>query len=1153
MGSSDLELGLRFFRAGQLSEAAAACSRHLSSRPEDPTALHLLGRVLLKGGRLREAAATLERAAQAAPADAQVLLALGSARRGAGDAEGARVAFERATQLSPSLGPAWFNLGLALRDGGRTREAVLAFRQAARIDADDHDAVQNVVTTLEGAVLRGEQPFTPAPPAILPGKGVPVSIVVCSIEAERLRRFRERMAPHLEGREHEVIVIDDARSLCEGYRRGWERTRHPIVVFSHDDFHIFSDRPFDAIEAALAKADIVGLAGSTLAAGPWALWAGHPHIHGWITHPAPDGDGLETAVISLSSGIVGGMQTLDGVFLAMHREIAGRVGFDEETFDGFHFYDLDFTVRAARAGLRLAVTTDIVGIHESLGRFDAVYDRYAERFRAKYPDLATRPRGFTQWYGARFQAPGQVLAFCEQLRALAAITSPLDDARLHHQRGELSQAIAGYASVLEEDPARPDVWHQKGLAEQQAGRLDDALASVAQAIETGGERPPFLMLQGQLLHDRGELSQAQARFARLVAARPDWAPAHIALGSVHMDLGAFDAAAQAFRAAVETDPKHARAWQNLGVALQSLARFDEAGEAFERAVAIDPGYALAHLNLARVNDSRDAAKAFKHAETAARLDPRLVDAWLLAADIHRRRFEFDQSFQVLDACLARMPGDVRAMIARAELLAELGRVEEGRAEFAAIALRAPASLKAALGAHLLLPRVYESAEHLDRSRVEYSAGLEALHARAGDFRHARPEAALSDARWVNFYLAYQGGNDRPLQERYGALVRRVLEPQLGAYFARRPRRPRSDRIRVGFASHFFFNCVVGRYFASWITHLDRRRFDSFVYYTNEWIAEDTRKIAAASGTFRHLAGRALTAIADQVIADDLDILVYPELGMHPDTFALAQLRLAPVQCAGWGHPVTTGIPEIDWFISCEGMEPEGGEAHYRERLALLPGLGTRYEVPRPDAQGARADFGIPDDATAYFVPQSLFKIHPGNDALVAEVLARDPNGIAVLFPARQPRFNEVFSRRLEAAFAARGVDFASRTRFLKFVPHGTYLRINELCDVMLDTLHWSGGNTSLDALATGLPMVTLPGAFMRGRQSAAMLRDLGLDELIAADAGDYVAKAVAIGRDRERRKALSQRIVEARPRLFEREEPVRAFEEFLARAVGEAS
>jgi predicted O-linked N-acetylglucosamine transferase (SPINDLY family) len=98
---------------------------------------------------------------------------------------------------------------------------------------------------------------------------------------------------------------------------------------------------------------------------------------------------------------------------------------------------------------------------------------------------------------------------------------------------------------------------------------------------------------------------------------------------------------------------------------------------------------------------------------------------------------------------------------------------------------------------------------------------------------------------------------------------------------------------------------------------------------------------------------------------------------------------------------------------------------------------------------------------------------------------------------------------------------------------------------MLDTLHWSGGNTSLDALASGLPVVTLPGGLMRGRQSQAMLRALGAGELVARDVDGYVETAVTLGRDASRRRALSQAIVANRSALFEREEPVRALEDFL--------
>jgi CRISPR-associated protein Csy1 len=666
-------------------------------------------------------------------------------------------------------------------------------------------------------------------------------------------------------------------------------------------------------------------------------------------------------------------------------------------------------------------------------------------------------------------------------------------------------------------------YFERAQRHHQKGELAEALLSVEQAIAAAGEVPAYLLLRGHILHDRGELEEAEACLTRLAAVRADWAAAHVSLGAVRMDRGDLPGAEAAFRAGTVGDPRHPRAWQNLGAALRAQGRNEEAVHAFEQAIAIEPGYALAHLNLAGVCRSRDASKALAHAEAALRIDPNLAEARLLASDL------------------------------RATLLADAGRIGAAKAAYEEAARRFPASLKAALGSALILPRIYESEEHLEASRAAYAQGLEALHEGAERFRSASPEAAMKEAAWVNFHLAYQGRDDRALQERYASLVRRVLERQLPRYFERRPRRQGGDdRIRVGFLSHFFFNSVVGRYFASWITRLDRTRFEPFVYYTNEWIADDTRTIAAASATFRHFADRPQLAIADQVIADGLDVLVYPELGMHPETFALAALRLAPVQCAGWGHPVTTGIAEIDWFISCEGMEPPGCEAHYRERVALLPGLGTRYAIPRADEKGSRADFGIPEDATAYLVPQSLFKIHPENDALVAEVLARDPKGVVVMFPARQELFTKTFKERFGASLARRGLDPGARIRWLKFVPHGTYLRVNQLCDVMLDTVHWSGGNTALDAIASGLPIVTLPGALMRGRQSAAMLRGVGLDELVAADAAAYVDIAVRLGKEADFRGEMSRRIVAGRGSLFEREEPVRAFERFLERAAAEA-
>ena len=151
------------------------------------------------------------------------------------------------------------------------------------------------------------------------------------------------------------------------------------------------------------------------------------------------------------------------------------------------------------------------------------------------------------------------------------------------------------------------------------------------------------------------------------------------------------------------------------------------------------------------------------------------------------------------------------------------------------------------------------------------------------------------------------------------------------------RRAREGRLRVGFASAFFHVGTAGRYFRSWITDLDRDRFEVYVYHLYPGLDDIAREITARADRFVEFGGsRARPSVVAPVIRDDaLDVLVYPELGMDHTSFALAALRLAPRQLAGWGHPVTSGHATIDGFISCADMEPPDADAPLRRAAAAL--------------------------------------------------------------------------------------------------------------------------------------------------------------------------------------------------------------------------
>ena len=350
-------------------------------------------------------------------AEAQAAIREGNALLASGRVAEAADAFRRALGAGGPPGPASYNLGVALRRAGDWRGAVLAFRAAARADPGDFDAMQNVVTTLGQAIRAGSQPFAGAAAAPIQGAMRPMTIVVCSVDEARLARMRASFEAALGARPHEFIVIRDAQSLAEAYTRALAAARHEWVVFSHDDVEI-APGSFEAFDHAFERCDIVGVAGSRKVAGPAVMWAGHPHLHGRVAYPAKGEAAWDLTVFSLESGLVDGMQALDGFLFAARREAARRIGFDAQTFDGFHFYDLDFTYRAHRAGLRLAVTTEAAAIHASEGRFEADWQRYAQRFRAKYPELASSA-GPHHSYGTRLAAREELARLHDALRGLA--------------------------------------------------------------------------------------------------------------------------------------------------------------------------------------------------------------------------------------------------------------------------------------------------------------------------------------------------------------------------------------------------------------------------------------------------------------------------------------------------------------------------------------------------------------------------------------------------------------------------------------------------------------------------------------------------------------------------------------------------------------
>ena len=365
------------------------------------------------------------------------------------------------------------------------------------------------------------------------------------------------------------------------------------------------------------------------------------------------------------------------------------------------------------------------------------------------------------------------------------------------------------------------------------------------------------------------------------------------------------------------------------------------------------------------------------------------------------------------------------------------------------------------------------------------------------------------------------------------------------------RRPAPDEaVRVGVVSSFFHlhsNWKIP--IKGWIGQLDRTRFKVFGYHTGTRSDAETQLAAAMCERFVH---RPLDAEGwrREILADAPHVLIYPGLWMDNFSFQLAAQRLARVQCNSWGHPETSGIATLDYFLSSDLMEPPDADAHYTEKLVRLPNLSIYYEpVATEPLAVSRAELGLRDDATVFWCGQSLYKYLPQYDDVFARI-AREAGNCQFVFIRHNggPPVNDLFQRRLDRAFAAHGLKADDCCVHLSRLNQSKFVAAIGRCDVFLDSIDWSGCNSALESLPHNLPIVTLRGALMRGRHSAAILEMMDVKDTIAGSIDEYVAIAAALARDPEGRRALSGRIAERKGRLYRDRSCIAALEDFLDRA-----
>lgn len=681
------------------------------------------------------------------------------------------------------------------------------------------------------------------------------------------------------------------------------------------------------------------------------------------------------------------------------------------------------------------------------------------------------------------------------------------------------------------------------IAARDAPAIARAMAALA-ARELPLE-PAFLVQYGNILASVNGASEAEGWFRRALVAAPGFAVAENNLANVLASSLQHEAALRGYRRAVVAGAPYADAEANLA---RLLTRRDDplaAERHARRAIGIDPAgaghrEAMGLLGLAK----GDFAGAVGHFKYAVLLDPSHASAWSNLGGAIKPSGDAARTLAALRRSITAAPSLVEAHRNIGVQRADLADMAGARTAYQAALALTPTDTGLAFKAAMTFNTLPADDGEIDAIRAAIAGDLSALRKTGGEIDDPMAEVGLP-----NFYLAYHGRNDRDIQtliaETYLALC-----PSLAwtAPHCRMAGGPKTDgKIKIGFLSVFLHEHSI-RYIAEGVIQtLDRDLFDVTVLGTQDEADISVFGDASTAGRYVRVPNRLAPARA--VIAEiGLDILVYCDIGMEPLSYYLGFARLAPVQCVLQGHPVTTGIPNIDYFISSAWQEPEDFRDHYTEACVRLSDVAFYY-LQEPSAKpGTRAAFNLPDDKRLYFCPQTLFKFHPHFDAMLGGVLERDPEGRVLLLRDRSEHRTRQLQERLNAMLG----ENASRVVWLDRMPRERFYTLLTLSDVILDTPYFSGGNTTIQSLALGLPTVTFASPHVRGRITMGWMRILDTMELIADDAEGYADIAVSVACDKTFREDIQARLRTNAPSLFRRDAVTREHERFFVAALDAA-
>ncbi len=695
-----------------------------------------------------------------------------------------------------------------------------------------------------------------------------------------------------------------------------------------------------------------------------------------------------------------------------------------------------------------------------------------------------------------------------------------------------------YLELLQLNKNNANLWQNLGTLYYEQGENLKALDCLNKTLQIDNSQGIYHYTIGLIL-EKIEINKAIESYEISIELNPKLVDAYGNLGNIFLAQNQVDKAEVVFRKAITANPFHFGGYVNLGnLLLVHYQQIDAAISCYKKAFALN----------------QNEPDILNNLSFAYKLKNDQLESLFYEAFAYFKKNEYEEAVKIYKQGITLDDPEAKNLYLHLSWsLLALGKTEEALEELNSALKLFPNNFLLQIANLHIIPIIYKDAVEIDFWRDNYRQRLDSLTENLPLYTEIKSRNTLyAISRQTNFYLAYQCKNDIDLQRKYGQIVHKIMAENYPQWCQNTALSPLQigEKIRIGYVSSYLCNHNGANWSLGWIKNHNRQNFQIYCYHVGHNTDYITEQLQLYSYSFVHIPND-LEAICNQIIADKLHILVFPAIGMNPIDGQIAALRLAPIQCTAWGHPVTSGLPTVDFYLSSELMESENAQEHYSETLIRLPNIGLCYTKPvLPEIKKTRSELGISEDCILYLCCQANFKYLPQYDYIFPAIARQVSNSKFVFISSVQGQYiTNIFCQRLQKAFAELGLNSDENCIILPRQTHHDFLQLNLISDIFLDTFGWNGGNTTLNAIACNLPVVTCPGEFMRGRHSYAFLKMLGITDTIANSEAEYIEIAVKLGLDADFRNSIVERTSQNHHRVFEDKTSVEGLEAFYKQVV----